>query len=271
MSCPASSAQCAEEPLITEVAEGIAWLTLNRPAAGNAIDLAMARALVEASIRCQTDDIIRCVVLTGAGRLFCAGGDVGTFASAGDQAPALLSELAGTLHMAVARFARMPKPMLVLVNGPAAGAGCGLAIAGDVVLAARSAHFTAAYGALGLTPDGGLSWLLPRLIGLRKSQEIILTNRLIGADEAEKIGMITRIVDDQDLHEEGRQTASRLAAAAVSAVGATRALLQESYSSGFETQLEREVRAISAAGASVEFREGLAAFLARRTPDFRGV
>ena len=260
----------SDNPLLVEISDGVAWFTLNRPEAGNAIDLAMARALVEASIRCQTDTAIRCVVLTGAGRLFCAGGDIGLFASAGDRVSALLSELAGTLHMALARFARMPKPFLVLVNGPAAGAGLSLAIGGDVVLAVRSAHFTAAYGGIGLTPDGGMSWVLPRLVGLRKAQEIIVTNRRIRADEAEAIGLVTRLVDDEQLLAEGRTMAATLAGSAVAAIGAARALLQDSFASGYETHLESEARAISTAGTGAECREGLAAFFAKRPPNFRG-
>jgi 2-(1,2-epoxy-1,2-dihydrophenyl)acetyl-CoA isomerase len=262
----------SEQPnLIVEIADGIARLTLNRPDAGNAIDLPLAEALLAASIRCQTDRAIRCVVLTGAGRLFCAGGDVGAIGGAGDAAPALLSELAGTFHMAMARFARMEKPLLTLVNGPAAGGGFGLALAGDVVLAARSAHFTAAYGTIGLTPDGGLSWLLPRLVGLRRAQDIILANRRIKADEAEAIGMVTRTVDDAVLAEEGAAAATRLADAATGAAGAARGLLLDSFSTSYETHLEREVRAISAAGGTPESREGFAAMRARRAPDFRGV
>ena len=257
-------------PLIVDVVDGVAWLTLNRPDAGNALDLPMARALADASFRCQTDSAIRCVVLTGAGRLFCGGGDLSIFASAADQVSALLSELAGTLHTALARLARMPKPLLVLVNGPAAGAGLSLAISGDVVLCARSAHFTAAYGSLGLTPDGGMSWTLPRLVGLRKAQEIILTNRRIEADEAERIGMVTRMTEDGALLDEGREAAARLAASPIVALGAARALLQESFSSEYETQLEREARSISAAGASSECREGIAAYLEKRPPDFKG-
>lgn len=252
------------------VSDGVATVTLNRPDAGNAVDLVMARELVEVAIRCQTDTAIRCVVLTGAGRIFCAGGDVGLFREAGDHVDALLSDLAGTLHMALARFARMAKPLLVLVNGPAAGAGLSLAIAGDVVLCARSAHFTAAYGALGLTPDGGMSWWLPRLVGLRKAQEIILTNRRIKADEAERIGMVTRLVDDDMLTQEGAAMAATLANAAIGAIGAARALLRDSFQTGFETQLESEATAISRAGAAPECREGLAAYFARRSPDFKG-
>ncbi|WP_313805470.1 enoyl-CoA hydratase-related protein [Sphingobium sp.] len=260
-----------DAPVLFSVMDGVARITLNRPEAGNAVDLPMARALVEAAIRCQTDEGIRCVVLTGAGRLFCAGGDIGLFQSAGDHVDALLSDLAGTLHMALTRFAHMAKPLLVLVNGPAAGAGLSLAVGGDVVLCARSAHFTAAYGTLGLTPDGGMSWLLPRLVGLRKAQEIILTNRRIKAEEAEAIGMVTRLVDDEALAEEGDRLAAQLAGAAVGTIGAARALLRQSLESSFETQLEREVASITRAGATPECREGLAAYFAKRSPNFKGV
>lgn len=260
----------SEAPVLFEVVDGIARITLNRPEAGNAIDLPMSRALAEASIRCQTDASLRCVVLTGAGRLFCAGGDVGAFKAASDSVDVFLEELAATLHTALARFARMAKPLLVLVNGPAAGAGFSLAIAGDVVLSARSAHYTAAYGALGLTPDGGMSWMLPRLVGLRKAQEIILTNRRIQAAEAEAIGLITRLVDDEALEQEGLALAKQLADAPVGAIGSARALLRQSFESGLETQLERETDAIARAGASAECREGLAAYFEKRPPNFKG-
>ncbi|MFA7594886.1 MAG: enoyl-CoA hydratase/isomerase family protein [Novosphingobium sp.] len=258
------------EPVLFERDGAIARLVLSRPDQGNAIDLDMARTLFEAAVRCDTDGSIRCVVLTGAGRLFCAGGDVGVMAKAGDDAPAVVGELASTLHMAVARLARMRKPLLVLVNGPAAGAGLSLAIAGDVVIAGESAHFTAAYGAIGLSPDGGMSWLLPRLVGLRKAQDIILSNRRIKSDEAERIGLVTRTVADDALAAEGEAAAGTLAASATAALGAARALLTEAYTSGLETQMEREVRAISHAAGSAECKEGLAALFAKRKPDFEG-
>jgi 2-(1,2-epoxy-1,2-dihydrophenyl)acetyl-CoA isomerase len=258
-----------ETPILFETTDAVARIVLNRPEVGNAIDLAMARALHDAAIRCQADPAIRCVVLTGAGRLFCAGGDVTAMRSQGGQPDALLSTMAGTLHMAMARFARMDKPLLVLVNGPAAGAGFSLALSGDVVLSARSAHFTAAYGAIGLTPDGGMSWLLPRLVGLRKAQEIILTNRRVAADEAAAIGLVTRTIDDDALAAQGAAMAAQLANAAVRAVGSARALLRDSFETPLETQMEREVDAISRAGLSPEHAEGLAAFLERRAPRFR--
>jgi 2-(1,2-epoxy-1,2-dihydrophenyl)acetyl-CoA isomerase len=251
------------------IEEGVATITLDRPDVGNAIDLELARALLDAAIRCDTDDTIRCVVVTGSGRLFCAGGDVALLGSAGAGLASLLTELIGTLHLAVVRLARCAKPVLVLVNGPAAGAGLSLAILGDVVLAARSAHFSAAYSAIGLTADGGLSWLLPRLVGLRRAQEMMLTNRRVTADEAEAMGLVTRAVDDGLLGEQGRVMAARLAAAPVAALGAARGLLAESFASGLEAQLDRELRSMIRA-ARGEAREGLAAFLARRKPDFRG-
>jgi 2-(1,2-epoxy-1,2-dihydrophenyl)acetyl-CoA isomerase len=261
----------SDSPLMLKLDGAIATLTLNRPDAGNAITLELARQLVAAAIRCDTDPAIRCVVLTGTGRLFCAGGDIGVLSSGGAQSAAVLSELAGTLHMAISRLARMPKPLLVLVNGPAAGAGLGLAVLGDVVLATASAHFTAAYTAIGMTPDGGTSWQLPRLIGLRKAQEMILTNRRVSAAEAETMGLITRAIDDSKFAAEGAAMAQRLAQSATRAVGAARALLIASFGADLESHLELEARTISAASAGAESREGIAAFKEKRKADFGSV
>jgi 2-(1,2-epoxy-1,2-dihydrophenyl)acetyl-CoA isomerase len=253
------------------VEDGIARITLDRPDAGNAITLPLAQAMLAAAIRCENDPAVRCILITGNGRLFCAGGDVPLLAGAGDRRPEVLSELIATLHAAIQRLVRGSKPLVTMVNGPAAGAGFSLALLGDVVVAARSAHFTAAYGAIGLTADGGLSWLLPRLVGLRKAQEIILTNRRIKADEAEAIGLVTRMVDDDALTDEGLRVARALADGPVRALSAARALLYDSFETGLETQLDRELRSMATAGAATESEEGLAALLEKRRPDFRGV
>jgi 2-(1,2-epoxy-1,2-dihydrophenyl)acetyl-CoA isomerase len=258
------------DEVLFSVEDGAAWIRLNRPAAGNTVNLPLAQAMLQAAIRCDQDEAIRCVVVTGEGKLFCGGGDVAAMKAAGEGVPGFLSELAGTFHMASSRLARMAKPLVVLVNGPAAGAGFSLAISGDVVLAAKSAHFTAAYGMVGLTPDGGLSWTLPRLVGLRKAQEIVLRNRRIGAEEAEAMGLVTRAVDDAELEAEGRKLAAELANGPTGALGRARNLLVESYGSTLEAQLEREVRSLAASGSTAECREGVAAFLERRKPDFRG-
>ena len=163
------------------------------------------------------------------------------------------------------------KPLLVLVNGPAAGAGLGLSLIGDVVLASDKASFTAAYGMVGLSPDGGVSWLLPRLVGLRKAQKMLFLNETVLAEEAERIGLVTAVVPHDDLFEEGRKLAEKLAAGAVDAIGKTRSLLLHSYENAYESHLAMETRLIMKTGASPECDEGVAAFLGKRKPDFRGV
>lgn len=254
----------SEEPLLFTVEGGVARITLNRPAGGNTIDLSMAQALLQAALRCDHDDAIRVVVLTGNGRLFCAGGDVGSFAAAGEEVPAFLSELAGVLHMAVARLMRMDKPLLTLVNGAAAGAGMSLALAGDIVIAGKSASFTTAYGSIGLSPDGGMSWLLPRLVGMRRAQEMIIAGRRANAEEAESWGLVTRTVDDAELAAEGERQIAALLKASTPAVGAARALLLQSFDGPFDAQLERETRSIARMGGTRECRDAVAGFLAKR-------
>jgi 2-(1,2-epoxy-1,2-dihydrophenyl)acetyl-CoA isomerase len=257
-----------ESPLLFGRENGIARLTLNRPQVGNAIDVPLARALMEAAIECDEDESIRCVTLTGAGRLFCAGGDVGAFANAGDRFSALLKELTAYVHSAVSRFSRMGKPMVTIINGPAAGAGFNLSLLGDIAIAAQSAHFTTAYTGIGLTPDGGATWLLPRLVGLRKAQEIILLNKRVSATEAAEIGMITRAVPDEELAAQAEAITQQLAAGATRALGRTRNLLADGFGAALEEQLEAESRNIAAAGRDPESREGVAAYLGKRKPNF---
>lgn len=261
-----------ETSLLFSVNEaGVARIVLNRPDKGNAIDQDMADRLLDAAITCANDASIRCVVLTGSGRLFCAGGDVAEFGTPGGDIPTILTRLAGALHHAMTLLGGMRKPLVVLVNGPAAGAGLSLALSGDIVLAASSAHFTAAYGLLGLTPDGGMTWLLPRMVGMRLAQDIILTNRRVGAEEAAAIGIVTRVVAEDALAAEGDELAARLASGPTEAIGGAKALLQGSFKAGFAEQMDMETRFIAAAGRGHEGSEGIAAYLARRKPDFRGV
>lgn len=242
---------------------GVARLTLNRPELANAIDIEMARALMEASIRCDEDPSIRCVVITGAGRFFCAGGDVGSFAQAGNDIAVLLKELTAYLHMAISRLARMAKPLMTAINGPAAGAGLSLALLGDIALAADSAHFTPAYSRLGLSPDGGCTWLLPRLVGLRCAQEILMTNRRVSADEAACMGLVTRSIGAAAFEAEVAAMAGKLAAMPTQGLGYTRNLLLSSLDSSLETHLEAEARAIARASWTAEGRQRIAAFAAR--------
>lgn len=255
-------------PVVLDREGAVAVITLNRPQVGNTVDMPLALELERVVDAVTADDSVRCVVLTGAGKLFCGGGDIGAFAAAGADAGSFLFDLAHALHRSVLKLADGVKPLVTLVNGPAAGAGLSLAIAGDVALASRSAHFTAAYGGVGLTPDGGMSWLLPRLVGLRRAQEIILTNRRIGADEAAAIGLVTRVVDDEALMDEGMAVAQAVACGAIQAIGGARRLLAQSFQNSLAEQLDLEAARIAEAGAGGEAGEGIAAFFERRKPDF---
>ena len=256
----------ADAKLLIERTDGVVRLVLNRPDAANAIDADLAKALRDAAVMCDEDASVRCVVLAARGKLFCAGGDVRAFASAGPKLGAMLHGLASDLHAAMQRLARMGKPLVTAVQGPAAGAGLSLAVLGDIALASRSAHFTMAYTALGLSPDGGSTWLLPRLIGLRRTQELALTNRRVAADEAAALGLVTRAVDDAALAGEVDALASSLARSATAALGRTRTLLLSAFGASLEDQMAAETRAIAAGGDSAEGQEGVQAFLAKRKP-----
>lgn len=251
--------------------DGIATITLNRPDVGNAINEQAVEQLLDAAIRCDLDPEIRCVVITGNGKLFCGGGDIGEFKAAGDELSPYISKLVGIMHMAIGRLMRMPKPLLVLVNGPAAGAGMSLALAGDIVIAARSAHFSTAYSHIGLTADGGMSWQLPRVVGMRKAQDLMMTGRRVASDEALEIGLVTAVVDDDCLAEEGAKRARALAASAVGSIGEAKALLLGTFSESLEAQLEAETRSMVRASMGSECKEGVAAFLEKRKADFRSL
>ena len=244
--------------------DAIATITLNRPQAGNAIDVAFAQSLLNAVAEAEADPAVRCVIVRGNGRLFCAGGDVKKLHAAGDALPELLREILTYLHPAIVRLARMDKPVITAIHGPAAGAGVGLAAIGDIALAEPAAHFTLAYSRIGLTPDAGATWLLPRLIGLRRSQELALANRRLSADEAAAIGLITRVVEQGTLMQEVEALADSFARSAGGVLGNTKRLLLAADTASIEQQLDAELEAIVQQGASAESQAGIAAFGSRR-------
>jgi 2-(1,2-epoxy-1,2-dihydrophenyl)acetyl-CoA isomerase len=254
--------------VLFDVDGAVATITLNRPEVGNALDIPMSRELLEAAMRCEADAAIRCVVLTGTGKLFCGGGDVAAFAGAGDDLPKMLREITVYLHAAISVLARMEKPLVTAINGSAAGAGIGLALVGDVALAEPTASFSLAYTGIGLTPDGGATWLLPRLIGLRRTQELCLTNRRVKAEEAASLGLVTRLVEAGTLAAETKTVADQLARSATAALGATRKLLLESSTNTLEDQLALESSVISRQALNFEGREGVTAFFEKRAPRF---
>ncbi len=258
------------ETLLFAIEDGVARLTLNRPNAANAIDMTMGRELMDAATRCDSDPNVRAVLISANGKMFSGGGDLAAFARYGDEIGRSLKELTGYLHVAVSRFMRMRAPVVVAVNGVTAGGGMGLALAGDFVIAAESARFTMAYTRAGLVPDGGATHVLPRLIGLRRTQELIFTNRVLSAREAEAWGLVSRVVPDADLTVEAEKVVKMLVEGPTAAYGAVKRLLVATQTTSLEAQLELESREIADASRTEDGKEGIAAFLAKRAPQFTG-
>jgi 2-(1,2-epoxy-1,2-dihydrophenyl)acetyl-CoA isomerase len=244
----------------------ITTIVLNRPDAANGMNDAMTRELSVAAALCDTE-ATKVVTLTGAGRFFCAGGDLKAMAAA-PSAGAFVKGIADDLHRALSTFARMDAVLIIAVNGVAAGAGFSLAVTGDLVVSAESAKFTMAYTRAGLSPDGSSSYYLPRLIGIRRTQELMLTNRTLSAAEALDWGLVTEVVPDAELAVRTEALAQAMAATARPSNSAVKKLLLSTFRSGIEEQMELEGRLIAECARSADGTEGIAAFLDKRKPEF---
>lgn len=258
------------QSLTLERKDNVATITLNRPDAFNALNLALGRDLFHASIEVDEDPEVRCVVVTGTGKAFCAGGDVKDFVDNLPRVGALVKELTTYLHGAVSRFCRTDKPVLMAVNGVAAGGGLSLALSGDLVMATESARFTMAYSKIAATPDGSSSYFLPRLIGLRRTMELYFTNRVLTAREAFEWGLVTRVVPDTEFKAAVAALAREMAQGPSKAYGGAKRLFHESTWTSLETQMELEAQAIANSGRTEDFRAGVTAFAEKKSPVFRG-
>ena len=258
-------------PTVTlDVRDHVAHIILNRPDAANAINLELSKELLDCTWRCAEEPGTRAVVVRGTGKLFCAGGDLRAFAAQGAGLPRYLTEVTLHLHAAVSQLTRLDAPVIGAVHGSAAGAGMSLACACDIVLAAESARFTMAYTRAGLTPDGSSTYFLSRIVGMRAALELTLTNRSLSAAEAQRLGIVTRVVPDAELQAQTDAVAAELSAGATRALGAAKHLLRDGWTESLETQMEQETRAIAAISRSADAQEGIAAFLAKRPPSFTG-
>ncbi|MGH8677055.1 MAG: enoyl-CoA hydratase/isomerase family protein [Burkholderiales bacterium] len=254
-----------------EIQDNVAWITLNRPSALNAIDSQSIKELYDIANRCSSDKSVRAAVLTGAGdRAFCAGGDVSEFAANADSIELLIREMTGYLHMAVSRFAWMRAPLIASVNGVAAGAGLSLVACCDLAIAADTAKFTSAYTHIGLTPDGSSTFFLTRLLGRRRTLELYLTNRTLTAQEALDWGLINRVVPAKDLADEVKKLAQQLASGPTRAYGGIKKLVLMSPNDTLESQMERETRIIAEMSTTADGLEGVRAFTQKRKPKFVG-
>ncbi|HXU51951.1 MAG TPA: enoyl-CoA hydratase [Casimicrobiaceae bacterium] len=253
-------------------ADGVATLSLSRPDALNALDYAMMDALVDATATLAGDDTIRVVVLRGEGRHFMAGGDIRTFAAElarpPDERAAVFTRIVGRVHAAIESLARMPHPVVARVQGACAGFGLSLLAACDLAIAAEDAYFAAGYRNIGLSPDGGGTWSLPRVVGPRRAAEILLLGERFDAARALDIGLVNRVVPAARLDAEVASVVGTLRAGPRDAIRATRRLLRESPGNSLATQLDAEARSFGRLSALDDFAEGVDAFVNKRAPDF---
>ena len=262
------------EPLVLSAQNGaVRTLTLNRPKALNSFTSEMHAALADALREVEADAGVRCLVLTGAGRAFCAGQDLADPAVAPDlspgAAPTDVGDVIERFYKPLAlRLRAMPVPVIAAVNGVAAGAGASLALGCDLVIAARSASFIQAFSKIGLVPDAGGTWLLPRLVGRANALALAMTGDKLPADEAQRMGLIWKCVDDAAFADEVATTAARLAAMPTAALAATRAAIDTAMGMSYADALSNESRLQSELSAAHDYIEGVAAFMAKRPANF---
>ncbi len=253
--------------ILFSIEKNIAIITLNRPEKFNAFNREMALLLQEKLDACK-DSAIRAVLITGAGKAFCAGQDLAEVTD--PNGPGMERILHEHYNPLVTRIRKLEKPVVVAVNGVAAGAGANIALCCDIVLAARSASFIQAFSKIGLIPDSGGTHTLPRLIGWQKASALMLLGDKVSAEEAERLGMLYKVHADENLMEEALKIVSALATMPTKGLAYTKQVLQLSFTNTFEEQLQDEDVFQQRAARTADFKEGVAAFLEKRTPQFKG-
>ena len=251
-----------------EIKDSIAYITLNRPEKFNAFNREMALSLQEKLDECERNISIRCVVITGNGKAFSAGQDLAEVVD--PEGPGMIKILAEHYNPIVSRIRKLNKPVIAAVNGVAAGAGANIALCCDIVLARKSASFIQAFSKIGLIPDSGGTYFLPRLIGMQKASGIMMMGDRISAEEAERMGMIYRVLPDETFTEEVDHVAQTLAEMPTKGLAFTKQALNLSMEQSFEQQLNTEDALQQKAAATNDFKEGVEAFMGKRKPEFRG-
>lgn len=256
-------------PVLLEIADGAAVLTLNRPEAGNRLDMESVAALDAATLRLSETDGLRALLIRAEGRMFCVGGAINEFGAAEDF-HAYLASILDVGHRVMARLLALPCPVVTAIQGPAGGAGLGLALCGDIALASSAAVFRAGYPALGVSADFGSSFHLTRLAGPRLAADMLMTNRAITADEAMARGLLTAVYPPEALEHEARTLCRDLAAGPTAAHVATRSLVRAAATQAAVAHMQTEAAAMLKTATTRDAAEGIAAFLEKRRPMFRG-
>jgi len=254
--------------VLYDVSDAVATITLNRPQVYNAFNQQLHSELADALKQAERDPAVRCVMLTGAGKAFCSGQDIKSVPADGSRS--LGSSVRDHYNPLVLRLRRLPKPVIAAVNGVAAGAGFSLALACDLRVAAESARFVAAFANIGLVPDTGMTYILPRLIGHARALELCMLGGTLDAATAHSYGMLNQVVPDAELATAARQLAERLAAGPATALSLIKRGFELALHGSLEQVLDYEAQAQQIAGSSPEYAEGLQAFREKRTPRFRG-
>jgi 2-(1,2-epoxy-1,2-dihydrophenyl)acetyl-CoA isomerase len=260
------------ETLLVEQDAGAALVTLNRPAALNALSVQLCRDFLDAFAALR-EQRARAVVLTGAGRAFCAGGDLREMqrlAQLEGRIEAFFDAPLRELHDCIKRIREFPAPVIAAVNGPAFGAGCNLALACDLVVAGESAQFNQSFVRIGLSTDCGGTYIMPRLVGLKRAAEFLFTGATIDAHSAFNWGMINRVVSDNEVLPAAQGLAMQLAQGPTGALSRIKQLLEQSAANDYAAQLDAEAAAQLVSGQSRDFKEGVAAFFEKRPPQFTG-
>ncbi len=256
--------------LLETIDDGVAVLTLNRPDRLNALSDEMVAQLCDALRRLDTDPAVGCILLTGAGRGFCAGGDVKRMAGAGETTMEERQEALRCKHESVRLLRTIGKVVIAAVNGPAAGAGLGIALACDLRIAARSAKFRTAFAAVGFSGDFGGSWSLTRLVGTAKAREMYYLNTLVDAEEAQRLGLVGRVVDDADLMAEAMAMARQIASGPRIAFAYMKRNLHAAETEPMQTVLDMEAIGQARTYTTEDHKEAAQAFVDKRPPVFRG-
>ncbi|MBS1588886.1 MAG: 2-(1,2-epoxy-1,2-dihydrophenyl)acetyl-CoA isomerase [Bacteroidetes bacterium] len=254
--------------IIFTIKDGVAYLQLNRTEKFNSFNREMSLELQRALDDCENNEDVRCIVLSGAGKAFCAGQDLAE-ATAPD-GPELERIVAEHYNPIITKIRQIEKPIIAAVNGVAAGAGANIALACDIVVASTNASFIQAFSKIGLIPDSGGTFFLPRLIGLQRASALMFTAEKIAADDALQMGMVYKVFADESFLSETQKLATSLAQMPTKGIGLTKRLLNESFNNNLSQQLEREKQMQVKAGQTHDFKEGVAAFLEKRNPVFKG-